>query len=581
MPISSIPKDANSRQLPASDWKQAKATSPSTFVGSILAPNTALRNFSNTISTLIQCYRTGVPFVDCLTIWQRLLVPNRAAKAIIQFVDKFANVAPVQTDSPPLLKTNQNLKSIDKTPLHHAVDADINIKDSNGMTPLHYTAHLKMIEATECLIQEGADSNILNDYGDTPYFIMQSHSEFIGTKAIKLAKQKDNGVTQEMMDRTLLAQRFGLLGASVLSDSLLNFALYTSLPTIKALQEATATYYYKMVESPGRIDYLLKHLPADSAQKVKSLDQQALKSILNKTVDTIANCLSNDIDAVMQRLSNGLPIAMAPSWPGSSKEVGHSVSLVIFGDKIALCNKSPSNGKKPGIWIYTIGNKQLLRHALEQCIPETTKAYFNQQIITDLDLRDPIHLPLKQQQVPNCAVANSNNIELAILFLLLLPQVGFKAASEIARLFKQDRVLDTKINMLKAYLKRHSKSQSFPIDLGLLGQIYDKCHEKPDSNRQITTLIKEWATKHRINLKAISTLGTLQAFLGAYMSVTPNSTLLQRGYEAKTGDTKVDTEMYNLIDRWAKFHNVEIRGGSTVTSERVSISPTVGRASSS
>ena len=57
--------------------------------------------------------------------------------------------------------------NIESVKQHLAAGTDVNAKDDEGLTPLHYAAYYSHKETVELLITEGADLNA-KSYGETP-----------------------------------------------------------------------------------------------------------------------------------------------------------------------------------------------------------------------------------------------------------------------------------------------------------------------------------------------------------------------------------------------------------------------------
>jgi len=53
----------------------------------------------------------------------------------------------------------------------------LNVIDKNGMTPLHYSAVFKQRDAYSFLLEQGANSKCLDNFGRTPESIMIANSD--------------------------------------------------------------------------------------------------------------------------------------------------------------------------------------------------------------------------------------------------------------------------------------------------------------------------------------------------------------------------------------------------------------------
>ena len=87
--------------------------------------------------------------------------------------------------------------NIEAVKQHIAAGTDVNAKDQNGKTPLHYAAWKGHKEIAELLIANGADVNAKDDKGGTPLHVAawEGHTEvaelFIAKGADMNAKMED------------------------------------------------------------------------------------------------------------------------------------------------------------------------------------------------------------------------------------------------------------------------------------------------------------------------------------------------------------------------------------------------------
>lgn len=176
--------------------------------------------------------------------------------------------------------------------------------------------------------------------------------------------------------------------------------------------------------------------------------------------------------------------------------------MAVYGNRIARCNRGEGQSlfrPMPGILVHTINNPANLEQALSQCCEETTQKYFTKDIVKDLDLRNRVYISQRQQRVGNCSVANTNSMELALLYLQFEPLIGSEAAKELARAIKKGRTKDTRVGSVEDYLNWHRTARPHPPDLALLRQLYLKRTADPNTDRQVQHLIRQWVEERGIN----------------------------------------------------------------------------------
>ncbi len=70
---------------------------------------------------------------------------------------------------------------------HYIVDlgVDVNSRDGNSLTPLHYSAKFNQVDVARLLIELGAKADITNNCGKTPLQVAEKHGRDEIAKLIK------------------------------------------------------------------------------------------------------------------------------------------------------------------------------------------------------------------------------------------------------------------------------------------------------------------------------------------------------------------------------------------------------------
>jgi ankyrin repeat protein len=381
------------------------------------------------------------------------------------------------------------------------LDAGANVFVSNkrGETPLSYAVDSDNHLIVKLLIQNGADVNTLT-FDELP-ILYKAHSPQI-SKLLTDAGALDDGAAGEILERKLLAHRFGLSGKTQLKEQSFKLEGFWSFEsTVANLHSSVERYYEKLssaltTKNDELWKYILAGLSPSTAAKVTALPKEKLIEILDNTANAIAASCSKSSAELMKIHAQGLPIGIVTGW------TGHCTTMALDGDRLARCNKGGGSGDTPGILIHTIGKHDHLESALEYCISKSTQYFFTETIVEYLALSDQIYLPQRVQKVGNCVVANTNGMELALLYLQFIklePLIDHDAAEEFARAIQKGRTKDTKIGSVEDYLKWHSESCKYPPDLALLNQIYHKKFSNPSIEQQIKQLIEQWADKRGVS----------------------------------------------------------------------------------
>lgn len=372
--------------------------------------------------------------------------------------------------------------------------ADINAVDIQGETPLKYCGAKGNLELFKELLRLGAKAEVLDKKGLSPlYYLMNSVSTSADLDAVTAA---DRGLTKEIIDRILLAHRFSLKGMSPVgtlgSVSLEGTGLGIAVPQLSV---AIRIYYAHLQsaltsETNEQWKNILATLSPETLAAVEALDKENILKVLGQTADAISKSLAQHSE-VMQAHETGTPVCIASGLPG------HVISIALLRDRLAICNRGYGCDEFPGVLIYEISNLDKLKESLAKCIPGATEEYILDEIKFDLGLNNSKYLRQHEQKVGNCAIANTQSAELALLFMQLEPLLGPKVAEEFARAIKRGRTKDTRINSLESYLNWHRQPRPYPPDLKLLGQIFQKTTSDKVLNSNIKSLIGKWAKEMR------------------------------------------------------------------------------------
>ncbi|MDP1835123.1 MAG: ankyrin repeat domain-containing protein [Chlamydiales bacterium] len=335
----------------------------------------------------------------------------------------------------------------------------------------------------------------LDPAGNTAYTTALANTKLAGDPVIERLKLQDDGTSQELIFRKLLAHRFSLKGVVNLGEKQFPREAW-SFPQAKIALEDSVTAFYKDLQDPNSEKWqgIVRSLTDDTLRSLIVLGKEELNTVLDLVKEAIQHSIDpikeeKDATIAAKRIADGKPTAVLTDW------LGHCVALVFFGDKVSRCNKGTD--KEPGIHCHTIGKKENIPHALMRVAPVMAQHYFKTGIDSDLELKPSIYLAQKQQKTGNCTIANSNGMEYALLYMVLEDKIGPKAAKELALAIKKMRCEDSKNGSLQEYLDLHLQSKpKWPPDWDLLKDIYNKKTADPDDDRQRKILLDDFATTY-------------------------------------------------------------------------------------
>lgn len=96
----------------------------------------------------------------------------------------------------PLIKKKSDRDDVDLARVVVEAGANINEKDRNGNTALHYCVYYKNYELADFLIKSGVDLDIQDNNGNTPLLLASYHSDKISSKLLI-----DNGSNKTIKNR--------------------------------------------------------------------------------------------------------------------------------------------------------------------------------------------------------------------------------------------------------------------------------------------------------------------------------------------------------------------------------------------
>lgn len=400
---------------------------------------------------------------------------------------------------------------------HHTVEmlisasANINARDSYGGTPLHTAARCFHEKVIDTLLKCNADATAQDeDAGETPLFHLLDQARNVASANYQGLIEKDEGLTEEILNRKLLAQVFGIEGFTPLAKQNVDLEAYPVCTTIIHQTEATSTYYQKLIASQEAEEdpwsELLATLTFETRSKARSLASESLRQILENTTSAISLCYPDEPEEAINKVLQGGPVGILVNTPE------HVSALVFYNGKVARGNKGEGCGRWPGILIHTMGDSKDIEKCLRTCIPNDIQvSYLKSEIDKDLDLNpnDKRYLAQKEQKIGNCVIASTNSMELALLFLQLEPLMDHTEAEELARAIQKFRVHHSKMAVLTDYLKKDVPSRRYPPDLMLLGMLYKKKSSYPSIDRQTRTLIRHWCKRNDVTSDALNLVDDL------------------------------------------------------------------------
>lgn len=307
---------------------------------------------------------------------------------------------------------------------------------------------------------------------------------------VKSLVLQDHGQTEELLERKLLAHRFGLDGISHIGK--IAFSLEGLYPIIATSHlQGSMQSFYKLLQED-----LLNPQPNSPWTRIsKSLHLKRHADLSN-----IHTWLPGILEKAIEVVSN-IHFTPPSKYHGDdlllySKIETHGIVTLLKKDLIYRCNKGFGHpDHKPGIIRSKITKPENIEEAFELLDKLQSSEDFYERLDKLLGLEEDLYIPQESQKIGNCTVANTNSAEVALLHSLIEPFTGSKIAAKLALAIKNERVVDARLGNLRTYLTRHLTPQSYPPDADLLYSILMKDNLSNVELRQMKAIFAPFIEK--------------------------------------------------------------------------------------
>lgn len=193
---------------------------------------------------------------------------------------------------------------------------------------------------------------------------------------------------------------------------------------------------------------------------------------------------------------DGLTRKKEPLLIGHGVE-GHAIGLVIYEDKIAVCNRG-FRTTNAGVVIFQL-KQALTSDILKNLLSKKDITEFN-STLTSLSHENPLMLDQKDQSVGNCSWASLKTTVQALLYIILKerPHLNEEAARQKSRALYKSFAIFSRIKSLEEYVNNPSPSKE--IVQKLLVKVVQ--HKERFSQEQYTHLIQLLVEKSGADLNA-------------------------------------------------------------------------------
>lgn len=283
---------------------------------------------------------------------------------------------------------------------------DVNQQDLAGGTAMHWACENANVDMIKALLEHGANPNLYTTASEAPMV-----KPYLREQRNVVSVLREGGASlqfvQDFINAKLLGHRYDLVGQVDIVDAagkftevdLEGFFLEFSLDIIRhSLQDYSRNFAAKHL-----VDYF------DSLAEIIAALERARQLIHYQHYQTEAANHSTSIKRLINHDLVIIPVGYQ----------GHAITIIKFGEYMAICNRRRVNAFADHLAISRIGRPGLFNYDLiKRCLYEKSSAFFIEtQLPALLDLQPVSRLLLKRQISGNCSWAN---VEAAIPISMLL-----------------------------------------------------------------------------------------------------------------------------------------------------------------
>ncbi len=357
-----------------------------------------------------------------------------------------------------------------------------------------------LVKLADTLISKGANLYSVSD-GVTALNIMKGRLAFAGSEALARVSNMNDGRSQEILARILLAHRFGLSGETDILDQHVALEGFPMQTMFFHLHKGLRAYYNKLAcdghLNPRFWNRVLTRLSPAAREAVGGLEPKKIIEVLENTLAAVHYSTLSTLDDVIKRSLDGQIVALEVDW--REGDDAHMAGVAGLNRRIARFEKGGVIGGKSGIRIQTLNRPENQEEAFRKLSSSNPKQFFMHDIEEALGLSDEFYTYKKIQKVGNCSSATSNLVEEALYQLQFELLLEANIAQELSSAIKKERVRDSKIGSVQDYLDIHRSKRRWPPDVKLVARIYEKSCKKRNLP-EITSSVEEWVADRGMKL---------------------------------------------------------------------------------